>query len=133
MLELALDCELSSLATMAHAVESYAADHAVPQDKTMDLILALDEVVTNLISHGGLTAGDTIAVTIDLEDDAISAVVEDRGSPFDPLHDAPPHATGSLEERPLGGLGLHIVRTIVKELSYQRIDGRNLLLMRLPL
>jgi serine/threonine-protein kinase RsbW len=133
MLELALNAEVSSLATMVDAIEGYAAKHAVQQDKTMDLILALDEVVTNVIRHGGLTARDTIAVTIDLGDDAISAVVEDHGSAFDPLHDAPPHASGSLEERPLGGLGLHIVRSIMNELSYQRVDGRNRLLMRLPL
>lgn len=133
MLELTLSAELSSLATMADAIESYAAEHAVPQDKTMNLILALDEIVTNVISHGGLTVRDTIAVTIGLADDAISAEVEDHGSAFDPVRDAPPHATGSLEERPLGGLGLHIVRTIMKELSYRRVDGRNLLLMRLPL
>jgi serine/threonine-protein kinase RsbW len=132
MLKLVVDAELSSLTTMADAIEGYAADHVVPQDKTIELILALDEVVTNAISHGGLTPSDTIAVTIDLRDDAISATVEDHGSAFDPLNDAPPLATGSLEERPLGGLGLHIVRTIAKELSYQRIDGRNVLVMRLP-
>jgi serine/threonine-protein kinase RsbW len=105
MLELALNAELSSLTTMANAIEGYAADHAIPQAKTMELILALDEVVTNVISYGGLAPSDTIAVTIDLGDDAISAAVEDHGSAFDPLNDAPPHATGSLEERPMGGLG----------------------------
>jgi serine/threonine-protein kinase RsbW len=133
MLELALNAELSSLTTMANAIEGYAADHAIPQAKTMELILALDEVVTNVISYGGLAPSDTIAVTIDLGDDALSAAVEDHGSAFDPLNDAPPHETGSLEERPMGGLGLHILRSIVKELSYQRVDGRNLLIMRLPL
>jgi serine/threonine-protein kinase RsbW len=133
MLELALNAELSSLTTMANAIEGYAAGHAIPQAKTMELILALDEVVTNVISYGGLAPSDTIAVTIDLGDDAISAAVEDHGSAFDPLNDAPPHATGSLEERPMGGLGLHILRSIVKELSYHRVDGRNLLIMRLPL
>jgi serine/threonine-protein kinase RsbW len=133
MLKLALNAELSCLSTMADAIEGYAADHTVPRDKTMELILALDEVVTNVISYGGLAPGDTIAVTIDLREDAISASVEDDGSAFNPLHDAPPPATGSLEERPMGGLGLHIVRTIMKELTYQRVDGRNLLLMRLPL
>ena len=133
MFELVLDAELSSLTTMADAIQGYAADHAVPQDKTMDLIQALDEVVTNMISYGGLAPCDTIAVTIDLRDDAICASVEDRGVAFDPLHDAPPPATGSIEERPLGGLGLHIARTIIRDLSYQRVDGRNLLLMRLPL
>jgi serine/threonine-protein kinase RsbW len=133
MLKLALNAELSSLTTMADAIEGYAADHAVPRDKTMELILALDEVLTNVISYSGLAPGDTIAVTICLGDDAISATVEDHGSAFDPLGDAPPPVMGSLDDRPMGGLGLHIMRTIMKESSYQRVDGRNRLLMRLPL
>jgi anti-sigma regulatory factor (Ser/Thr protein kinase) len=100
----------------------------------MQLVLALDEVVTNVITHGGLASGNAVTVTVDVQGNAILAAVEDPGPPFDPLSEAPPAPlTGSLQERPIGGLGLHIVRSIMQSLAYERADDRNRLVMRLDL
>ena len=57
-----------------------------------------------------------------------------QGPAFDPLQEAPPPVlAGNLDERPIGGLGLHIVKTIVQEIAYERKVGRNRLVMRLAL
>ena len=126
MLELALDADLSALATMADAVEGYAAVAGVPAERAMQLVVALDEILTNIATHGGLRPDDTIAVTVEAEAGVLHAVVEDPGPPFDPLRDAPPPMlSGSVAERPIGGLGLHIARTLAQRIDYERRDGRN--------
>ena len=126
MLVLALDADPSALAAMAEAVEGYAARSGVPPERAMQLVIALDEILTNIVTHGGLAPGDSIAVTVETSAGGLSAVVEDPGPAFDPLREAPPPVlSGSLAERPIGGLGLHIARTLARRIDYERRDGRN--------
>ena len=132
MLELALVADASSLAEMADAVEGYAVSAGVPPERAMRLVLVLDEILTNVISYGALSADDRILVTVDCRGDALVATVEDPGPAFDPHGEAPsPVLTGSVDERPVGGLGLHIVRGMTRQLAYERRDGRNRLTMEL--
>ena len=132
MLELALVAEASSLAEMADAVEGYAVSAGVPPERAMRLVLVLDEILTNVMSYGALSADDRILVTVECRGDALVATVEDPGPAFDPLGEAPsPVLTGSVDERPVGGLGLHIVRGMTRKLAYERRDGRNRLTMEL--
>jgi anti-sigma regulatory factor (Ser/Thr protein kinase) len=133
MLELAFDADPSALATMADAVEDYAATAGVTPERAMQLVIALDEILTNIMTHGRLGSGDGIAVTVEAKAGALSAVVEDPGPPFDPLRDAPPPVlSGSVAERPIGGLGLHIAKTLARRIEYERRDGRNRLSLELP-
>jgi anti-sigma regulatory factor (Ser/Thr protein kinase) len=134
MLELSLDADPSALARMADAVEAHAAANGIPPDRAMQLVIALDEIITNIVSHGGLAPGSPIAITVAVQGDAAVATVEDPGPPFDPLSEAPPPVlSGSADERPIGGLGLHIVKAIMAQVGYERREGRNRLVMRLPL
>ncbi len=102
------------------------------QDWQPDLIfhvqLAIDEVGTNVIEHG--KDAEVNLMEVSLTSDAHSVILEiaDDGAPFDPLREAPsPDVTLSLEDRPIGGLGLHLIRTLTDEQSYQRESGKNLL------
>jgi anti-sigma regulatory factor (Ser/Thr protein kinase) len=61
--------------------------------------------------------------------DSVAVEVEDDGRPFDPLQVPPPDLTLSLEQRPIGGLGIHLIRNLMDEVSYARRDGRNVLKM----
>ena len=102
------------------------------QDWQPDLIfhvqLAIDEVGTNVIEHG--KDAEVNLMEVSLTSGAHSVILEmaDDGAPFDPLREAPsPDVTLSLEDRPIGGLGLHLIRTLTDEQSYQRESGKNLL------
>lgn len=131
-LELALDADLAALATMADAVEGFAAGAGVPPERALQLVVALDEILTNSILHGGLAPGDRIALRLDAPGGALRAVVEDGGPPFDPLADAPsPVLEGPAEARPIGGLGLHIARSLVRRLAYERHAAGNRLILEL--
>jgi anti-sigma regulatory factor (Ser/Thr protein kinase) len=130
MLELALAARPSALAEMANAVETHAVAAGVPPERAILLVVALDEILTNVIAHGRLGADDIIAVTVEVRGDTLAATVEDPGPAFDPLQEAPqPVLDGSVEDRPVGGLGLHIVKTVARRITYERRQGRNRLMM----
>lgn len=92
--------------------------------------LALEEHLTNVLGYGfdpGVTKH--ASVELDVIDNCLHVEVADTGKPFNPL-DAPPVDTSlPLDEKPIGGLGVHLMRQFMDELSYTRADGRNILRM----
>lgn len=89
--------------------------------------LVLEEIVNNVVQHAFAgVASRELRVTATVDPDGVSLTVEDDGRPFDPLVDAPPADTESpLEERPVGGLGLHLVKQFATRLTYERVGETN--------
>ncbi len=112
------------------SVEAFGRENALGPDLVHRLCLALDEVVANVIRHAhDEAAGHRIDVRLWLEGGLVIAEVEDRGHPFDPLQVPPPDLDADVEQRPIGGLGLHILRTVMDRLVYERRGDRNVLRM----
>ena len=127
-LDLHLANDLDAMAGLAEAVERFADAHRLPADILNALQVAVDEIVTNAITHGyGPGARGEIAVRLRRCSDRVVLEIEDDGVPFDPLRAPSPDLTLSVAERPIGGLGIHFVRNLMDEVSYARRDGRNLL------
>ena len=94
--------------------------------------LVLEELGLNILSYGGSGADrpPEIEIVLISEDDCLTIEVLDDGRPFNPLADAvEPDIEAFLNDRPVGGLGVHLVRNLMDDLSYQRAAGRNLLKM----
>ena len=89
--------------------------------------LIFEEVVTNILRHGQLAKTDSgIDVQVACETDAIRLTFTDGGRPFDLRQQPPPRRAESLEDAPLGGLGIALVRHAARDLQYVRTpDGRN--------
>ena len=89
--------------------------------------LALEELGLNIINYGHDDKGvHDIQFTVISDDEAVTIEISDDGRPFDPLSDAPvPDVSAALEDRPVGGLGVHLVRTMMDDLRYERVSGRN--------
>ena len=88
--------------------------------------LVVEEIVRNLIEHTPPYARDeTVTVTITVNPRTVTVIIEDRRTPFPP--DAAPHldTQSPLDERRAGGMGLHLVRSLTDDLSYEVGDGRN--------
>ena len=67
-----------------------------------------------------------ILITLTESDDSLVVVMEDEGNPFDPFSEAAePSLDDELEERAIGGLGVHFVKTLIDETAYERHEGRN--------
>ncbi len=112
------------------AVEAFGHEHGLAGDLVHRLSLALDEVVANVVRHAHDEAGmHRIDVRLWLDGDLVVAEVEDGGRPFDPLQAPPPDLDAPVEDRPVGGLGLHILRAVMDRLSYERRGDRNVLRM----
>jgi serine/threonine-protein kinase RsbW len=107
-------------------VEGFGAEHRVPRTILNDLIVALDEALDNIISYG-YEPGERSEIMVRLASATGEIVVEieDAGRPFDPLQAPTPDLSGSLRERKVGGLGIHFIKNLVDEVTYDRIAGRN--------
>ena len=86
--------------------------------------MMLEELLTNLGTHGGVT-DEPATVRISIEPDRVLAEVIDAGPPFDPRSAPDPDLSGLVEERSIGGLGLFLMRKLASELDYVRIAGCN--------
>ena len=84
--------------------------------------------MVNIINHGQGDSGNAndLDITLTSGPDRLTIEAVYEGGPFDPVKDAPPPVlTGTLDDRPVGGLGLHLVRSLVDELCYRREHGKN--------
>jgi len=94
--------------------------------------LVLEELTMNTVNYGfgkdpeNDDAAGVIEIGISEDDESITIDYSDNGKPFDPLEDAPePDLDGDLMDRRVGGLGVHLVRTMMDEVSYWREASRN--------
>ena len=95
---------------------------------TMQLNLALEEAVVNVMEYA-YPEGKSGSVLVEAEKspDQIVFTINDSGTPFDPTAQTEPDITLSVEERPIGGLGIHLVRQIMDDIHYERKDDKNIL------
>jgi anti-sigma regulatory factor (Ser/Thr protein kinase) len=99
----------------------------------LHVTLALDELFTNVISYGydGGAKGDRdIVVELGVKDGELTVALEDDGRAFDPTSMPPPDIDADLEDRAIGGLGIHFVRNFMDSVDYNRTNGYNRLMMR---
>jgi len=90
--------------------------------------LALEEAVANIVRHGFADdLGHEIAVELELSGGSMRIRLEDDGRPFNPLKAPPVDVDQLLEQRPIGGLGIHLMRSLMDRIRYRRIAGRNVL------
>ena len=108
-------------------------EHEASQKLAYYVRLAFEELVTNIIKYGyDDKEPHTIEVMLELAQPAVMTITDD-GHPFNPLTDAPkPTLEGEVEDRPIGGLGLHMVQKMGMKLEYSREQDRNILRVVFP-
>ncbi len=127
-LHVSLPAKLTEVRNLSTAVEEFGDANQLPLPTVFVINLALDELITNAVTHGRFEVPDpTIDIHLKADRDIVTLTMEDNGSPFDPTQRsaADVDTTSSLEDRAVGGLGLHLVRTFAHDMSYQFVDGRN--------
>ena len=94
--------------------------------------VALDEVLSNTVRCGyGSEAGEhRIEVRFHLKDQVLELAIVDDAAPFNPLDAREPDTTQPIADRPIGGLGIHVVRRLMDEVEYERKENRNCLTLR---
>ncbi len=128
MAELTIRADLSALAKIADFLAEEL--NASGDEIVFAMQLAVDEACSNTILYGypGGEAG-TITVTCTVDDYAVHVTITDDGVAFNPLNAPAPLLDIPAEERPIGGLGIHFIRTVTDSVTYARKDEKNVLSM----
>ena len=115
--------------TRVHAwLEEIRTTHVIGGGDVFALTLALDELLTNTISYGyDDTASHDITVTLRVDDGRAYVCIDDDAREFDPLRAEKPDIDAPLEERRIGGLGIHLVTTMMDRVEYRREGGHNII------
>ena len=116
-------------------LEGFTADFAQKaglSDKDLfALQIIVEELVTNVIDYGGVSAGEhAVRVELSAQDGELVVHLVDRGKEYNPLLREDPDVTLPAEQRPIGGLGVHFCKKLTEAQEYERRDGCNVLTLR---
>ncbi len=123
--------DLAELERLNLLVEEFGGENNFKTEEEYAIYLCLEEMVTNVISYAWPEGGEhTIDIRLTVDDESIRVEIDDDGAEFNPVQYGDPDTTSSAEERPIGGLGIHLVKQTMDDMFYQRVDDRNALIMK---
>ncbi len=123
-----LPVDLKEIERLNRIVRQFGDLHEVPSRALYAVNLALDEIVTNIVLHGfSDTSGQEFEVRLTTQSGQVTAEAEDGGQPFNPLDAPAPDLNAPLDERALGGLGIHLVKNLMDRVDYRRDGEKNVL------
>ncbi len=127
---LILHNDIQQIPQLAEFIETIADEINLDQGLAMSLNLALEEAVTNVILYAYPKGSDgQVDVEAIIRKDKLKFIISDSGQEFDPTAAPEADITLGVEDRPIGGLGIYLVRKIMDSVSYERTDGKNILSM----
>ena len=127
---LTLHNRIDQISQLAEFTERLAEDNNIDCAMAMSLNLALEEAVTNVVLYAYPEEFDgTIEIFAQVSDGKLTFVISDSGKPFDPTKVPDADTSVSVEDRPIGGLGIFLVRNIMNEVHYEFKDNKNILTM----
>ena len=128
-LSLKIDCRPDELDRIASEANDLGEREGWPEAMTYRVHLVLEELGLNIMNYGyedGDRDDHQIEITLTSVPNSLTIDIVDDGRPFDPLSEAPIPDTGAtMEDRPIGGLGVHLVKTLMDEMNYRREKGKN--------
>jgi serine/threonine-protein kinase RsbW len=129
-IQLTIEADRKNLARVRDFVERAAAELGLPTEAVADVRLSVDEAVANIIMHGYREKGGTIEIEVDARSDTLVVCLRDRAPVYNPLQAPAPARDTPLEERPLGGLGVALMKQNMDSVEHRaRHGGGNELVM----
>jgi serine/threonine-protein kinase RsbW len=127
--ERSVEPQVSEIPRLIDWVEVCCGAEGLAEQVCFRAALALEEAVTNVISHAfaGVPPPHLIRVRLDITAQMFAAEIVDNGIAFDPTTAPLPDLSLPLDQRPAGGLGIHLMRSMMDRVQYRRFDGQNLL------
>lgn len=123
--------DIQQVPQLADFVDMVCEEVGMDMAVAIQMNLAMEEAVVNVMSYAypADTVGDVTIEAVTIADQ-LQFTITDCGTPFDPTAKEDVDTTLSAEERPIGGLGIHLVRQLMDSITYERIDGKNVLTLR---
>ncbi|RXE56789.1 hypothetical protein ABH15_01075 [Methanoculleus taiwanensis] len=127
---LTVPADLENLSVIAGFLEETLEEAGCSAETLFAVQLAVDEACSNTILYG-YPGGERGAITITCEVDAdeVRVMLADDGRPFNPLNAREPDLTAGLEERKIGGLGVHFIKSVMDSVTYAYSEEKNVLLL----
>lgn len=123
------DFEVSATIENLHSIDEFISSRleeaGCPMKTLMKIEIIVDEICGNIVRYSGASF---IRVSVSKnEDNTVTLIFTDDGKPYDPLSSEEPDINASFDDRPIGGLGIFIVRNTMDKLSYENKNGQNIL------
>jgi sigma-B regulation protein RsbU (phosphoserine phosphatase) len=127
-LELMIPNRLSENSRVKKHFDTFAEDYGIPEKVRLKINVVFDELLTNIISYAYQDNKEhDIGIKVELSADRLKVSMVDDGIPFNPLGVETPDTELPLEERKIGGLGIHLVRNMMDKVSYRRRIHKNVI------
>ena len=130
-MHLILQNRLTEIPRVAQLVSDLGEEQHFSSELVHDLNLVLEEIISNIVLYG---YEDVIPHQIEIElrynEQEIELRIQDDAKAFNPLNVPDPDLDVPLEERPVGGLGIYLARSLMDELNYTRVQGKNILTLK---
>ena len=128
--EICIKNKISELEKVAQFIEEIGEELGLSMELQMNLNLVMEEMVTNVIFYAYPQDEEAdIELLVKSDGKELTFVLSDQGKEFDPTAKENTDLDVNPAERELGGMGIFIVKNIMKEVTYQRLEGKNLLTM----
>lgn len=127
MKEMTFAAKLDNIPVVTDFIEAELEAVDCPMKIMMQIDMAVDEIFTNIASYAYVPGEGDATVRFDFDADrrVVSICFIDSGVPFDPLAKEDPDVTLSAQERPIGGLGIFMVKKSMTDVRYEYVDGKN--------
>ncbi len=119
---------MPEIAAVNETFETFAEEFGIPATIAMKFNIIFDELLNNIVTYAYSDDDEhDIEVRMGLAGKRLTVIIIDDGVPFNPLGAEAPDTDVSLEEREIGGLGIHLVRNLIDDVTYNRRIGKNVM------
>ena len=126
-IERSFSASFEDIAEVTGFVESFFEQEEIPIKILMKMNIAVDEIYSNIAKY---SRANSSTVMCSAEEGKLMLVFKDNGIEYDPTKMPEPDTTLSAEEREIGGLGIFLIRQIMDEVKYERINNQNILTIK---
>ena len=130
MKDITVEAKVENIDVVTNFVNDILEENCCPMKIQMQIDVVIDEIFGNISYYAYGAVGGKASLQAGIEKEMIVLVFIDQGIPYNPLENKDPDITLNLEEREIGGLGIYMVKKILDEVSYEYMDGQNILRMR---
>lgn len=132
MKELVIEAKVENLEKVISFVDEELESCGCPIKSQTQVDVAVEEIFVNIASYAYESGVGNVTIRVEVDNDPLSVKLTflDNGVPFDPLAKEDPDVTLSAMERPIGGLGIFMVKKSMDDISYEYKDGQNILTIK---
>lgn len=124
LMDLTIKNKLAEIDVVDQKIASLSGTYGFDKPMERKIRMACDELLNNVISYGYEEESEhEIGITMTMITDRVTIIITDDGHPFNPFNKLAPDTTSSLEDREIGGLGIHLVRNLMSKVAYRREEG----------